>query len=67
MSSGQAKYAEQQEEDYEFINQILSVGKYFLLESAVTGHFELHKVKPEDNMFNLWRYIPTKQLYLFTP
>lgn len=55
------------EEDYRSLGHILSVGNYFLIESAVTGHYELHKVRKDDNVFTLWRYILAKQLYLYTP
>ncbi len=55
------------EEDYQNLNEILSVGKYYILESATSGEFELHKVKPNDIVFKLSKYIPTKQLFLYLP
>ena len=47
--------------------QLLSPGKYFLLESGISSNLVLHRVKPGDNVQKLTKYIPTKQLYLYTP
>ena len=49
------------------IRQILSPGKYFLLESGISTDLVLHRVKLGDNVLKLIKYIPTKQLYLYTP
>lgn len=48
-----------------YLQNILQPGIYFLVESAITGYYYLHKVSHSTRIRNLIQYIQSQQLFLY--